>query len=194
MDAGGRMFQKFIKLWQALPKEGGNVPAKACFSPTLAPRLMPNLFVAEHKARFDLEVRLLGTEIESRPTFRVSGENLFSRLHEDDWEYFEDFLAAYRKHPCAARVKRRVTGGDRVYDLHTLGAPLMDADGNASFIMGVGYAETNMAESEKAQKKREAGRRASPDKLAVPVICAAAFIDLGYGVPTLKLDRFNRPH
>lgn len=193
MDAGGRMFQDFIALWKTLPKSVGNVPAKACFSPTLAPALAPNLFVAEHIARYKLEVRLLGTDIEARPSFRVSGENLFDRLHEDEWDHFEAFLQAYRQHPCAARVKRRVPGdGGRIYDLHTLGAPLADAGGKVSCIMGVGYAETNVVESEAASEKLKRRARPYREEIPRPVITGAAFVDLGFGVPALTLDHFNR--
>lgn len=202
MSAGRTMFETFIELWKALPKTVGNVPAKTCFSPTLAPGLIPNFFMAEHKARYDLEVRLLGTEIEARPSFRISGENLFDRLQEHERNHFEAFLHAYRQQPCAARVKRRVTaGGGRIYDLHTLGAPLADACGEIRWIMGVAYAETNVlestdiAENEGARRThsgREAGGRAAAR--AHPTIREAEFIDLGFGVPALALDHFNHPH
>lgn len=192
MDAGGRMFQDFIALWKTLPKSVGNVPAKACFSPTLAPALVPNLFVAEHMARYKLEVRLLGTDIEARPSFRVSGENLFDRLHEDEWDHFEAFLQAYRQHPCAARVKRRVTGdGGRIYDLHTLGAPLADASGEVRYILGVGYIEANTAESMEASEKRKNSARPYREERIPPTIREAAFVDLGFGLPACTLEHFN---
>jgi hypothetical protein len=179
MPGGETIFSNFLELWQSMQREAGKLPSRRDFGPSLAPALMPHMFLARVNGAFDIEIRLIGSALEGNPGGRMTGSNYFDQLAPESRDFHEAFISGYRLHPCAGRVTRHVGGEDGLaFDLHTLAAPLADEGGEGRFIVGASYMEANHQES--------TGRRLSGVQ-AVGFVNArvvdARYIDLGFGTP-----------
>jgi len=179
MPGGETIFSAFLELWQSMPRAAGNMPRRRDFGPTLAPAIMPHLFLARVNGEYDIEVRLMGSALEDSAGMRMTGSNYFDSLARERWSFYEDFICGYRLHPCAGRLTRHIGSRDGLtHDLHTLAAPLADEDDEGRFIVGVSYMAANHVES--------AGRPITgvPEGgLGNARVIGARYIDLGFGTP-----------
>ncbi len=174
-----QLFRAFLELWQSMPRRGGKMPARADFTPTLAPAIMPHLFLGRVNGKFDLEVRLVGSALEEGTRLRLTGRNYFAELDPDTWAFYEKFILGYRAQPCAGRITRHIIGVDGLtYTLHSLAAPLADEDGAARYIAGVSHLALN---HDMSAERLEGGEgRAGFGRARV---ADAHYIDLGFGAP-----------
>jgi hypothetical protein len=179
MPDGEAIFRTFLDLWQSMPREAGRLPRRRDFRPSLAPAIMPHLFLARVNGAYDIDIRLMGSALEDSAGMRLTGTNYFDRLSPESWDFYEDFICGYRLHPCAGRISRHIGTRDGLtHDLHTLAAPFADEDDEGRFIVGVSYMAANHVES---VGRRLSGAQASG--LGNALVVDAKYIDLGFGTP-----------
>jgi hypothetical protein len=180
MPSGKRFFDELIDYWKAMPKADGPLPLKTSFSPMSIYKMLPYLFFNERLDKYNVRVRLMGEALEERARGTMPNRNIFDTIAKCQWDIVEEFNNSFSKHPCGGHMFRTTTFGvGLVYDVETLGLPLLSVEGEPRFTVGLANFRKNPVRSLEAQEKN----------VTVNEVRNLEFVDLGYGVPdTQEID------
>lgn len=93
--------------WRSLPvADGAKVPAKTSLSPEALKPHLPNIGIFERIDRYDLQVRLFGTQLDKKFGQIVTGQNLFDFQAKEAWEFYADYHECILNTPSGCRLVR----------------------------------------------------------------------------------------
>lgn len=187
MHISRQMFSDLENYWWQLQKSNKSgavdagwgdlsVPQRSSFNPMDIPGLLPNIYLAELKSRYELHVRLSGTVLDRELPLDSSSRNAFDNYDKDQWEFYADMHANICRQPCGAYYSREVTmSNGESFMMARNSLPLADEQGVNRYIVGVICAVT---EEMMPFQKDIAFTHSSRKEFH--------YIDLGFGVPVIN--------
>lgn len=161
--------------WHSLPvAAGAKVPAKSALSPEALKLHLPNIGIFEWISRYDLQVRLFGTNLDEKFGKPMTGANLFDIHAEENWDFYANLYAAVLDTPAGCRIVRKAldANGKTIHGI-SLGLPLADKAGDTLFLVSVLVIESESP----LDDPMDSGilRKAK--------IIEAKYLDIGHGLP-----------
>lgn len=180
MKSNPREFSALIKCWQSLPRKEEEAPRKADFTPTMIPRLLPNIYLVEWSGKHTVSVRLIGSELETVFGAGIRAGKIFNTRLSDEWRYYDKIHRECAENLCAGIMSRTLTGRDGLsMDVDILCVPLADNNGTPKFMLGVMVVRRN----------RDYSIQVAQGDTPRNQIMKQKYIDLGAGIP----DRLPSP-
>ena len=164
-----------LAYWHSLPiADGAKVPAKSSLSPRALKPHLPNVGIFERISRYDVQIRLFGTELDKKFGQMLTGANLFDFQARDQWEFYADYYAAVLDTPAGSRlVRKSVDRNDNVITCESLILPLADEAGEARYTVGMLLIESESPLNDPID----------PDRIQQTKIIHVEFVDIGHGLP-----------
>lgn len=161
--------------WRTLPvAEGAKVPAKSSLSPEALKPHLPNIGIFERISRYDLQIRLFGTELDERFGQALTGKNLFDIQQKSQWEFYADLYEAVMETPVGCRMAREaVDTNDYVIRGESLILPMADEAGETRYTVGILMIDSESVLNDPIDVSR----------LHLSKVVSAEYVDIGHGLP-----------
>ncbi len=164
-----------LAYWRSLPiAEGAKVPAKSSLSPGALKPHLPNIGIFERIGRYDVRIRLFGTQLDEKFGKPMTGVNLFDLLPEEQREFYADLYEATLDSLAGCRlVRKSVDKNDNVITGESLILPMADDAGEARYTVGILIMESESRLDDPLDVS----------KLNQAKIISVEFVDIGHGLP-----------
>lgn len=164
-----------LAYWRTMPiAEGAKVPAKSALSPSSLKPHLPNIGIFERLGRYDVQIRLFGTQLDEKFGKPMTGVNLFDFLPENQWEFYADLYEVTLDAPAGCRlVRKSVDKNDNVITGESLILPLADEAGEVRYTVGILLMES----------ESPLDYPLDASKLHQAKIISVEFVDIGHGLP-----------
>lgn len=164
-----------LAYWRSLPiADGAKVPAKSSLSPKALKPHLPNIGIFERISRYDVQIRLFGTQLDEKFGKPMTGTNLFDFLPEEQREFYADLYEATLDSLAGCRLVRKgIDRNDNVITGESLILPLADEAGEARYTVGMLLIES----------ESPLGDPIDPDRIQQAKIIHVEFLDIGHGLP-----------
>jgi hypothetical protein len=168
-------FEDLLAHWQSLPvAEGAKVPAKSTLSPEVIKPYLANVGIFERVDRYELQVRLFGTQLDEKFGKAMTGANLFDIHPREQWDFYADCYESMLDTPAGCRmVREAIDTNNRVIHGVNLALPMADEDGETRYLVGLLFMESDSILDDPMDPTRRHQTR----------VVSLEYLDLGYGLP-----------
>lgn len=180
MHVSKQMFADFEAYWRHLqdttvvPKgRCTGIPTRKTFNPMRVPKLLPYLFMIEHKSDDTLCARLTGTAIDEVFGLMAPNQNILTLYSEAEQPFVKRVYHNIAKYPCGAVVRRHIIlSSDMGFDLVAKSFPLAANNGRIRYSVGMLSADT-----------AHLGTLPQAWKVKGSTLIDFYYLDLGFGIP-----------